>query len=211
MWALAWRTIWRQRTRTVAATGAVAFVVWLSLVYFGLVGAMKNGLYTNLTEATGHLQVHTAGYRDARDFRQTLIRNADAVRVRLLSEALPGELVSALDVPALLSGESRARGVLLTGLDQPPGVRRRFEAKYLGQGTLPAPGDLEGIALGGGLARMLKVGIGDLVYAYAPGTDGSGASAYRVVGLLAFPESTVNARAAIASLAAAQDLAAPGA
>ncbi len=211
MFALAWRSIWRQRTRSLAAALAVGFVVWLSLVYFGLVGAVMNGLYANLTEATGHLQVHTAGYRDARDFRQTVITHAGFLQAQLSEAEVPAEVVAALDVPALVSGETRARGVLLTGVDQPPGVRRRFEERYLKAGTLPQAGDPDGIALGGGLARTLKVTIGDTVYAYAPGTDGTGASAYTVVGLLDFPESTLDARTAVLSLAAAQDLAAPAA
>jgi ABC-type lipoprotein release transport system permease subunit len=53
--------------------------------------------------------------------------------------------------------------------------------------------------------------VGDTVYAYAPGTEGTEASAYTVVGLLHFPEPTQDARTGVLGLSAAQELAAPGA
>jgi ABC-type lipoprotein release transport system permease subunit len=148
-------------------------------------------------------------YRDIRDFREAVITDASAMRGRIES-ALPGVIIAAaLEVPALLSGEDRARGVLLGGLAQPPALRDRFVAKYVRDGRLPSAEDLEGIAIGGALARTLKVKLGDTVYAYAPGTDGTGASAYVVVGILHFPDPSQDARGALLSLPAAQELAAP--
>ncbi len=211
MLVLAWRNIWRQRSRSLGALIAVGFVVWMGLVYFGLVAGARDGLYMNLTGAVGHVQIHTRDYRDVHNFREAVIPNAEELG-RRIAAVLPGaEVAAALEVPALLSGEDRSRGVLLIGLDQPPTLRERFAASYLAEGRLSGAGEPDGIALGGGLARTLQVGLGGTVYAYAPGTDGTGASAYRVVGLLHFPEPTQDARAGALSLAAAQELAAPGA
>lgn len=211
MLVLAWRNIWRHRTRSLGAAVAVGFVVWMSVLYFGLVGAMRDGMYVTLTDTVGHVQVHIREYRDVRDFRQSVITGAADVRVRI-EQTLPGtEVAAALEVPALLSGEDRARGALLAGMEQPAAVREEFATKYLKTGRLPAPEDLDGIALGTALARTLQADVGDTVYAFAPGTDGTGASAYTVVGLVRFPEPSQDARGAILSLPAAQDLAAPGA
>lgn len=211
MLVLAWRSIWRNRSRSIGAAFAVGFTVFMGLAYFGIVNAYRDGLYVNLTDAVGHIQIHVRGYRDIRDFREAVIRDASTMRQRI-ERALPGATVAAaLEVPALLSGEDRARGVLLGGLTQPPALRERYAAKYVREGRLPAAQDLEGIAVGGALARTLKVKLGDTVYAYAPGTDGSGASAYVVVGILHFPDPAQDARGALLSLPAAQDLAAPGA
>lgn len=211
MLILAWRNIWRHRTRSLGAAVAVGFVVWMSVLYFGLVGAMRDGMYVTLTDTVGHVQIHVPDYRNVRDFRQGVITNAAAVRRQIETATPGGQVASALEVPALLSGEDRARGALLAGMDQPTTVRERFAGKYLTAGRLPASDDLEGIALGGALARTLQVDVGDTVYAFAPGTDGTGASAYTVVGLVRFPEPSQDARGAILSLPAAQDLAAPGA
>ena len=92
-----------------------------------------------------------------------------------------------LEVPGLLEGDGRSRGVVLQGVDQPRAMRERYAADTLAGGRLPGPGDLEGVALSRGLARALGVGMGNTVYMYAPGTEGYGASAYTVVGLLALP------------------------
>jgi ABC-type lipoprotein release transport system permease subunit len=140
-----------------------------------------------------------------------VIPDAPAMLARIGSAMPETTVAAALEVPALLSGEDRARGVLLAGLAQPPALRDRFAAKYVREGRLPAGDDLDSIALGGALARTLEATLGDTVYAYAPGTDGTGASAYVVVGLLHFPDPAQDARGALVSLAAAQDLAAPGA
>jgi len=211
MLILAWRSIWRHRTRSIGAAFAVGFTVWMGLAYFGLTNAIRDGMYVNLTDTVGHAQIHVRGYRDIRDFREAVIADAAALR-RRLDATFPGaQVAAALEVPTLLSGEDRARGVLLAGLDHPPALRDRFAAKYVREGRLPHPDDPDGIALGGALARTLQVKLGDTVYAYAPGTDGTGASAYTVVGILHFPDPTQDARSALLSLPAAQDLAAPGA
>lgn len=211
MLVLAWRNIWRHRSRSIGAAFAVGFTVFMGLAYFGLVNAYRDGMYVNLTDAVGHIQVHVRDYRDVRDFRESVISTAPATLTRI-DGALPGATVAAaLEIPALLSGEDRARGVLLAGLAQPPALRERFAAKYVSAGRLPADGDLESIALGGALARTLEVKIGDAVYAYAPGTDGTGASAYIVAGIIHFPDPAQDARGALMSLAAAQELAAPDA
>lgn len=211
MLVLAWRNIWRHRTRSLSAMLAVAFVVWMGLAYFGTVAAARDGLYQNLTSASGHVQIRTRGYRDKRDYRDALISNAAALGRRIAAALPQTEVAAALDVPALLSGEHRARGALLTGMAQVPALRDRFKARHLVEGRLPEGDDVNGIALGGALARTLRVGLGDTVFAYAPGTEGTGASAYTVVGILRFSEPTLDARAAVLSLSAAQELAAPGA
>lgn len=207
MLTLAWRNLWRRRWRSLLTTGAVGVVVLLTLVYFGFGGAAQNGVYQNLTETSGHLQVHVRGYRDLRAFSDLLIRDAASVRQNL-SELPNAQVVGVLEVPGLLEGESRSRGVVLQGIDQPEAMRIRYAESNLAGGTLPRPGDVVSVALSQGLARALNVGLGDTVYLYAPGTEGYGASAYTVVGLIDLPGTVQLARV---SLAAAQELAAPGA
>jgi len=211
MRGLAWRNIWRHRGRSIATAGGVAFAVFFTLVDFGLIGAMRTGLYANLTDAAGHVQIHVPSYQELRDFRERLLHDAAALEGRLRAAAGAGIPVGVLEIPALVAGETRARGVQISGRDQPPHLRERFERQSLIAGRLVRPGELDGIVLGAALARTLRVEVGEVVYVYAPGTEGVGAAAYTVRGLVRLPEAAAEARMAFLSLAAAQELAAPGA
>lgn len=212
MFKLAWRNIWRKRGRSLMTVLAVAGVVLMTVVYFGMVGSMENGIYTRVTQNVGHLQVHVDGYRDEREFSDLLIRSAGEVQETIGTVAGADiEVVSSLEVPGLLEGDGRSRGVLLLGIEQPAESRERFVRRNLSEGALPSNDDLEGIALGENLAQALKVSLGDTVYMYAPGTEGYGAAAYTVTGLLSLGDPAFEARTGYVSLAAAQELAAPDA
>lgn len=211
MFALAWRNIWRKRGRSLMTAGAIALVVLITFLFFGLGTAIDNGLYQRLTERAGHLQVRVAGYRDVREFADGLIYDAAAVQSKLQATLPEAEWVAALDVPGLLEGDGRSRGIVLSGMAHSPALRTQFSDTHLVAGALPEPDDLQGIALGSRLARALRVELGDTVYLFAPGTLGFGAAAYTVVGLLDYGEASLDARSAFVSLAAAQELAAPDA
>lgn len=222
MWTLAWRNIWRKKWRSGLTAVAIAVVVLLTLVYFGLVGSSQNGAYQNITQNSGHIQVHVANYRDIRRFDDLLIKNAQQLESFLLeaisASAVRGVTVdpslimnpqvsTVLEVPGLIEGDGRSRGVVLRGIDQPLAVRQRYAAENLSAGVLPEPGDIDSIALGDKLATALNVDIGDTVYMYAPGTQGYGAAAFTVTGILHVAGAE---RVALSSLLAAQDIGAPG-
>ncbi|MDZ7800079.1 MAG: FtsX-like permease family protein [Trueperaceae bacterium] len=210
---LAWRNLWRQRRRSLVTAGAVAVVVALSLVYFGFGGASKNSLYQNLTQQGGHAQVRAPGWRDARALDDALIRDATTVRAQIdeiAHDMLDAPLVvGVLEVPTLLSGEVRSRGMAVRGQDWPERmVERRLDGATLNGRFLE--GDAE-IVLGASLARALDVEIGDDVFAYAPGGEGFGAAAYRLVGTVNLADPNQEIATAWTTLAEAQALAAPGA
>ena len=213
MWRLAWRNIWRKRGRSAITAGAVALVVLMTTAYFGMVGSMENGIYTRLTQGVGHIQVHPANYRDYKEFSELLIYDAAQTKEKIRS-SLAGknsEIVAVLDTAGLLEGDGRSRGIILHGLEQPQSARERFIKEHLISGEFPNEGDLTQIALGENLAKAIKANIGDEVFMYAPGTEGYGAAAYIVSGILDLGEPTLEARTAYVSLAAAQELAAPDA
>lgn len=211
MFNLAWRNIWRQRGRSLVTAIVIAVVVIFTLFYFGLLEAMKNGMFQRITETSGHISVRVEDWRDKREFYSLLIPDAAAKQAALENIAKGAEVKAVLEVPTLLLGEVRSRGIQLLGVASPASETERFTKDYLAEGRLPAPDALEEIALGQALAQALKVKLGDMTYALAPGTEGVGAMAFEVVGLLDLPEQTLEARFAYLSLPAAQELAAPGA
>ena len=211
--ALAWRNLWRQRRRSLVTAGAVALVVLFSIAYSGFGGAMENSMYQRLTEASGHVQVRTPGWREAHTLDETLIERADEVRTtveRVATARMEAPaVVGALDVPALLSGESRSRALALHGQDWPEAVReRRLRDADLEGRFLQDDGE---IVLGASLAQALAVGLDDDVYVYAPGGSGFGAAAYTVVGVANVFDPSAEIALAWTTLADAQALAAPDA
>ena len=208
---LAWRNVWRQKHRSLVTAVVVAFVVTFTLFYFGLLEAMKNGMFQRLTESSGHISVRVENWRDQREFYATLIADAATRQASLQELVREAEIKAVLEVPALLMGEERSRGVQILGVSSPPSELERFSRNYLAEGRLPAPDAVEEVALGQALARALKVLPEETVYAFAPGTEGVGALAFRVVGLLDLPEQSLEGRFAYLPLSAAQELAAPGA
>jgi ABC-type lipoprotein release transport system permease subunit len=208
MFKLAWRNIWRKRGRSFFTALAMALVVIFTTMQTGLFGAITNALFTSLVNTGGHLQIHPENYRDARDFSDTLIRNVGQVEENLAGVLPPNtDLVSVLQTGGLLEGNhGRSRGIAFIGIAQPINLRETFIKDYLTEGKFPEDGDVESIALGINLAKALKVALGDTVYMYASNTEGYGAAAYTVIGLLDIPNSQA---LAYTSLLAAQELAAP--
>ncbi len=211
MIGMAWRNLWRQGRRSLIAIFAVAVVVFMAIFMYGLGGAGTNSLYQDLTGEIGHMQIHVDGWRDARDFDDGLLRNAATVRTAVEAVAPELDLVAVLQVPALVAGEDRSRGIPVTGQRWSDRMRDAFRAQHLAEGSFLEPGEIDGILLGRALADALEVELGDDVYVYAPGTDGYGAAAYTLRGLLDFDDPTREIASAYLSLEAAQELAAPNA
>lgn len=210
MFKLAWRNIWRKRGRSFFTSLAMAIVVMFTMFQSGLMGAIKNALFTSLVNTGGHIQIHPQDYKDARDFGDTLIRDATSLN-ESLSTTLPAntDLVEVLQTGGLLEGsEGRSRGIMLVGIRQSATQRESFINDYVLEGKLPEDNNVESIALGNKLAKALKVNLGDTVYMYTSNTEGYGAAAYTVIGFLDIAGSQA---IAYTSLLAAQELAAPDA
>jgi ABC-type lipoprotein release transport system permease subunit len=210
MLAMAWRDLLRQGRRSLIAAVAVALVVFMAILVYAMGGAMKNSIYQDLTEAAGHVQIHPAGYRDAQAWEDGLMPSDGELSRALQARAPDADVVSALVVPALVAGEDRSRGVAIRGEDRSERLERAFVEEHLADGRGLTAGATGEILLGASLAQALEVSLGDPVYVYAPGGEGFGAAAYELVGLLDFDDPSREIAEVEITLAAAQDLAAPG-
>lgn len=209
--AMAWRNLWRQGRRSLVAMLAVAVVVFIAIFMYAFGGAATNSVYQDVTGQVGHIQIHAEGWREAREFGDALLRDAASVRAEIERVAPEAGIVSVLQVPALLAGEDRSRGLSVTGQSWPEAMRTDFRDDHLAEGAFLDPNDATGVVLGRSLARALELSIGDDVFVYAPGTEGFGAAAYTLRGLLAFDDPNREIAAAYLTLGAAQALAAPDA
>lgn len=204
MWAMAWRNLWRSPARSWLTLGVVALAVFLSLVFFAFSAALKNGVFELLTRETGHLVVQPAGWR-TKSVGELRMEQVAALQQKLLAAYPEAEVSVRLETTALLAANRRSRTVLLQGLAVAPSRAEVLE-RYLSEGRLPVAA--EQVALGRGLARALRLEVGDRVRA---SVQGSGLYSFEVVGLLDYPDPAVGGRLALLPLAWFQQILAPGA
>jgi len=181
---LAWRNLWRHTRRTWLTVGAIVFsnalLVFMISLQFGMYGLMIDN---SLRTLSGHLQVQAPGYQDERKIRQS-IPDAAALAARMRGALDLQSVAARATAFALASSEERSFGIQVLGVEprfEPlvssiPGLVR--EGRYLGNR------DAAEIALGGVLARNLKVETGDELTILGSARDGSVAAAVvEVVGI----------------------------
>ena len=80
MWIikLAWKNLWRNRSRTMITVAAIFFAVILSTT----AESLKQGVFENLVKNvvsfyTGYIQVHKAGYQDEQILDNSFLQSGD--------------------------------------------------------------------------------------------------------------------------------------
>jgi putative ABC transport system permease protein len=209
MLKLAFRNIFRQRTRTGLTLAAIVFGV-ASLV---LSGGFVEDILLQLRESTihselGHLQVYkrgqfASGGHHPFDF---LIDNPELIERAV--DTLPGVLVHAnrLSFSGLISNGRGELPVLGEGIEIGPEARIGSAISVLA-GRQLATGDAFGIMVGEGLANTLKLKIGDSVNLLLTTREGAmNTLDFRLVGVFRSMSKEYDARAVRVPLRAAQEL-----
>ncbi len=171
--ALAWRNIWRQPTRTVLSVTGMALtamlLVFMLSFQLGTYDTMKASM---LKVVSGYGQFQAPGYRDDPAIDRA-IPDPDSLIAEVLE--IPGITAATPRATAfvlLVNGErSFAGGVV--GIDPATEARVTTLSTLVTEGRALRPGDDAAIVLGAGLARNLRVTVGDRVTLLGTGADGS--------------------------------------
>jgi putative ABC transport system permease protein len=180
---IAWRSIWRNRRRTLISMSAIGIGLTLVIFYSGLMGGMLGEATEQLDNTgLGHVEITAPGWRTHRQVGVAL--------------AAPAALVDRLDLPAtaevgwrivgrgLISSPQGGEGVELQGVDWASEARLSAMVRDVRQGARPAPGDDRGILIGEKLAQRLKAKVGTKVRMMVQRGDGElGVELYRVRGI----------------------------
>jgi putative ABC transport system permease protein len=183
---LAWRNLWRHRTRTWITISAMVFSNVLLVFMLSLqVGTYQMMIDNALNLFTGHLQVQDSRYLDnpkqrydiaavqslATQLRQQL--NTDAI-------ALRGSAFS------LLSSEQRSFGAQIVGVQPDFDKYTSSISGQIKQGRYLTNDDSDAVILGATLAKNLKLKLGDEVTLLGSDRQGSIAAGFvTVVGIFA--------------------------
>ena len=203
---IAWRSIWRNRRRTLISMSAVGIGLTLVILYSGMLGGVLGDATEQLdTTGMGHVEITAPGWREHR-------RVGDAV-------ASPEAVVARLDLPAtaevgwrivgrgLISSASDSEGVELDGVEWTRELALSAYARDVVHGTRPAPGDPRGVLIGEQLASRLKARLGAKLRIMVQRADGElGAELFRVRGIFHSMSPGISRTRVLVDRAAARDL-----
>lgn len=206
IWRMAWRNLWRHRTRTLIMASAVAFSYALFLVSMGMGDDGHRQMLEKAAEmAGGDVLVHGEGYWDQRSSDRVL-RRPDAVmeaaaRSPEVTAALPRVLVN-----GLVASPVGTRPVLLMGVDPAAESALRDLSTDVARGAwLDATDADDPLLLGATLAEKLDLELGDRVVLTATDPDGEVVRAlFHLTGVLQTGMPEMDEQWAVTSLEAAR-------
>jgi len=158
---LAWRNLWRNRTRTWLS----ALVIAIGLVAMIFIDTMMVGMNTNMVKnATdslmGHAQMHALGFRDEQDVKLT-INDLDQALLQL--EKHPDLKARSLRIvtQSMLSASGGGEPVFLLGVDpEEEQLLSKFDEAII-EGEYLDSVSGQKLILGWKLAEKLELGLGD--------------------------------------------------
>lgn len=203
---LAWKNLWRNRSRTLITVAAIFFAVILSTV----AESLKQGVFENLVKNvvsfyTGYLQVHKSGYQDEQILDNSMQMSPEVERKISLDKNI-NVITPRLESFALVSSNENTRGCMVTGIA--PETEHKITAL---KEKLVAGNYLEenerSVLVASGLAEQLNVKVNDTIYLIGQGYHGATAAGkYLISGIVKFGSPQLNERVLFMNITTAQDL-----
>lgn len=206
MWKLAWRNLWRNRTRTVILLTAVGLPYAMMIVSFGFIGDFLRKMEERSAETVGGtVLVHGEGYWNARS-NDIVIDDAERVRESVAAAEEVRAAIPRVLVSGMLSSSRGAKGVQLRGIDPERQAKLRDLSPYVVEGAFLSEDDERPIVLGAGLVETLEVELGDKVVLTASDRDGEVARfLFRLRGVVETGSPKLDDAAAFTRLGVAQE------
>ena len=162
---LAYRNLWRNRTRSLLSALAVGVGMSLLLLMVSVLeGEMQGALQNTIRLQSGHLQVRPASYDENKISLkwEDLIADPDQIVEKINS--LPQVIVATprLIAGAILTLSDESKGVQILGIDPDSTANQPFRDGMIAGEFLKAD-DREGILIGKVLAEKLDLTVGETV------------------------------------------------
>ena len=213
MWllSLAWKNLWRNKTRTLITMSAVFFAVILSV----FTSSLKDGIFENLVKNvvsfhTGYIQIHKKGYTEEQVLDNGMLLDEVMIKKILNVENVTGTALR-LENYSLVATSAQTKGCLVTGIN--PGDEDKVTSikNKLTSGSFTSS-NADGLWMSEGLAERLKVIINDTVFLIGQGYHGTtSAGRFVVQGILKFASPDLNDQLIYMNISSAMELySAPG-
>lgn len=201
---LAYRNIWRNKRRTLITLMSVFFAVILST----LMMSMKEGMYARMMDSMvgafgGYVQVQDGEYLPDRSLDDALLLT-DALEDIINGTARVSGHVPRIESFALSASDEATKGAMVVGIDPERETAYTDMAERVSEGAYLATAD-RAVLIGAGLAKYLKLGVGDTIVLMGMGYQGSTAAGkYPVKGLVKFGSPELSKQLVIMPLKEAQ-------
>ncbi len=181
---IAWRNIWRSRTRSLVVIGAVLIGVWSILFIVAFSGAIVGGYVKNaIQNETSHLQIHHPDFVEDKEIKY-LLDNPAATLEKVESTPMVETATLRTVVTGMLRSSRGARGVTIKGIDPVKEASvTAFDTKII-DGKYFTDGKKNQIIISQELAEKLKLKIRKkVVVQFQDVNNDIIAGAFRIVGI----------------------------
>jgi putative ABC transport system permease protein len=168
---MAWRNVWRYRRRSLVTIAAMAFALFVELVYSGGIPGYMKGMEEDVTDLDlGDIQVFSKDFQDNPSL-WSRVDDPDALLARLDAAGLPA--TARLLGGGLGASGNFSAGVALRGIDVQRETRVSKIAEKVQNGTWLDPADPKGVVIGRQLAKTLDAKPGSELVILTQAADGS--------------------------------------
>ena len=181
---IAWRNIWRSRTRSLVVIGAVLIGVWSILFIVAFSAAIVGGYVKNaIQNETSHLQIHHPDFVEDKEIKY-LLDNPDATLAKVEATPMVETATLRTVVNGMLRSSRGARGVTIKGVDPAKEAKvTAFDTKIV-DGKYFTDGKKNQIIISQELAEKLKLKIRKkVVVQFQDVNNDIIAGAFRIVGI----------------------------
>lgn len=181
---IAWRNIWRSRTRSLVVIGSIVIGIWALIFLLGFMQGQVDNYVSGIIESeTSHLQMHDPQFEDDFDVKLT-INNASKIVEDLESDPGVHAVTSRILLNGMISSSAAANGIMVKGIDlEREDSVTHILAKIM-EGAAPDTTKRNQIVVSERIAEKLKVKLRSKVVLTFQNTDADiTTAAFRVSGI----------------------------
>jgi ABC-type lipoprotein release transport system permease subunit len=172
---MSWRNIWRNRRRAVITIASVFFAVFFCVLMMGFhTGAWDRMVDNMLKTQTGHIQIHAKGYWDDKITDNFMFMDSTTI-AQLESIGNVENVSPRVETFAMAAFGTVSKGIAVIGVSPGKEAQKSNLPSRIVKGEYLSEND-EGILIGEGLSKYLKITVGDTLALIGQGYHGSSAA-----------------------------------
>lgn len=154
---VAWRNIWRNKTRSFVVICSIVIGIWAGIFILAFAwGMYKNNIDETVFKQLSHIQIHHPLFKEENESKYT-ISNTDEVLHHLLSDQRIASASSRVITTGMITSPTTASGVKMIGINPSAEERQIGLSENVKEGFYFNSGKENEILIGEKLAKKLKI------------------------------------------------------